>query len=396
MEIRNYEYVIIPNILRDYKCSQSGECCQSKWRIDIDETAYNKTKTELEKLNESIETYFNKNEKNEYTAKFANGYCKFITEDRLCRIHRDFGWECLSDTCKVYPRILKLTSRGMEMGMVFSCRSSAKLLLTDKKIEIIKVPKDEFFFMKPSIVSFIIPENNLPSDPAYRYFELEEFLIEVMNKSGDIGKKFQYIDEVLKAYYDEKEIKKFDFKKSIAEYKNYNGAKIKSDKINDMIVKIILYKEEEGAKAVATEFINLLKCSKLNRVLEKDREFLREEGFSLTLDELENLKKAWTSREERVLNNYLICTMFNKDFYYTKDFATMKLLMLGTMLKFRILLYMRYLQRKLNDDELIYAIKSHDNDFSHGSKFFTTFYEKNKMEMDIEEYNRNLMSFLYK
>ena len=119
MEIRDYKYILIPNILAKYQCSASGECCKDKWRIDIDEDSYLKTKTNLDNLNEDINTCIEKID-NSYITKFSRGYCKFITEEKLCRIHRDFGWECLSNTCKVYPRNLKLTSRGLEISLVFS------------------------------------------------------------------------------------------------------------------------------------------------------------------------------------------------------------------------------------------------------------------------------------
>lgn len=394
MEIKDYEYVLVPNILKGYKCSTSGECCQSKWRIDIDEIAYEKTRKELEKLNESAEMYFNKNDKNEYTTKFANGYCKLITKDKLCRVHKEFGWECLSDTCKVYPRLLKLTSRGMEMGLVFSCKSSAKLLLTEEKIKIEKIRKDNLFFMKPSTVSFIIPENNLSSNPASRYYELETFMIELMNENGTVGRKLQYISKVLEEYYSNNDIQSFNFEIATLDYKKYTGITTDEEGVNDLIIKIILAKQEDGAKAVATEFINLLKCIKLNNELEKDKVALREEGFSLTNSELEELKKLWSNRDEKVLNNYIACNIFNKEFYHNRHFAMMKLVMLGVLLKFRIILYKKYLKRDLDEKELIYTIKSHDNDFSHGSNFFSSFYTENKMEMDVRTYVMKLLSFL--
>lgn len=393
MEIKDYEYVVVPNILRNYKCSSSGECCQNKWRIDIDEIAYNKTKNELEKLSEDIDNYINKNENNQYTTKFARGYCKFITEDKLCRIHRDFGWDCLSDTCKVYPRLLKLTTRGMEMGLVFSCRSSAKLLLTDEKIEIIKVKKEDLFFMKPSTTSFIIPENNLDTVPAYRYYELEEFMIDVMNEKGSISDKFQYLNKKLKELYELEDAKEFDFKRAKEEFKKYKPEKLDGTGVNDIIVRTILAKQEEGAKVVAQEFINLLKLIKLSNDLEKDKDFLRDDSFSLEPQELEELKKLWNKRYDKVLSNYMTCLIFNKDFYYSREFAMMKTLALGGMLKFRILLNTKYMKRELTDDELIYTIKSHDNDFSHGTDFFYNFYNNSKAGVEAFEFISKMLTF---
>lgn len=393
MEIKDYEYVLVPNILADYKCSSSGECCKSKWKITIDEVAYEKTKKELEKLNENIESYMNE-ENGEYSTKFSNGYCKFITDDKLCRIHRDFGWDCLSDTCKVYPRILKLTPRGMEMSLVFSCRSAAKLLLKEEEFEIRKVKKEDLFIMKPSSIGFIIPENNIPSSPSYRYFELEKFLIDILKEKDNLGKKVQYIYEKVYEFFSLEDIQKYDFEKEIENFKKYRFIKNENTGLNDYIVKTILLKGERS-KAVSNEFINLLKLIKLNNDLEKDKDFLRDDSFSLTIENINEMKELWNEKDERVLRNYLLCYIFNKEFYHTKQFAMMKMVMLTGMLKFRILLNKKYLKRELTDEELIYTIKSHDNDFSHDGEFFNQFYNYGKENIDIEDYIRKMITILY-
>lgn len=393
MEIKDYEYVLVPNILANYKCSSSGECCKSKWKISIDEVAYEKTKKELEKLNENIESYMN-NENGDYSTKFSNGYCKFITDDKLCRIHRDFGWDCLSDTCKIYPRVLKLTSRGMEMSLVFSCRSSAKLLLQEEEFEIKRVKKEDLFIMKPSNVSFIIPENNIPSSPSYRYFELEKFLIDILKEKDTLGKKVQYIYEKVYDFFALEDAQTYDFIQETKNFKEYKFIENENTGLNDHIVNTILMKGERS-KVVANEFINLLKLIRLNNDLEKDKDFLRDDSFSLSIEDINEMKKLWNDRDERVLTNYLSCYIFNKEFYYTKEYAMMKMVMLGGMLKFRILLNKKYLKRELTEEELIYTIKSHDNDFSHDGEFFNQFYNRRKENADIEDYIKKMITILY-
>lgn len=394
MEIKNYEYVLIPNILAKYKCNASGECCKNKWKIDIDEVAFLKTKSYLDELKEDIGTYINIDEENGHTVKFTDGYCKFITDKKLCRIHKDFGWDCLSDTCKVYPRILKLTSRGMEMSLVFSCRSAAKLLLTNEKFKIIKIKKEELFFMKPSNVSFIIPENNLETSLAFRYYKFEELLIDILNDENKIlGQKIQYMEEVF-SNMKQMNSAEFDFEKSLADFKIYKGQETISPDMADLVIKTILIKQERS-KNSALEYINLLKLIKLENNLEADRDFLRDDSFILTNEELIMLKKLWNKKYENILKNYLLCYVFNKDFYYTLEYAFMKMIILGTMLKFKILLNKKYLKRDLTDDEIIYTIKSHDNDFSHDGEFFNIFYTENKIGMDISQYIKKLLPIFY-
>ncbi len=390
MEIRDYKYILIPNILAKYQCSASGECCKDKWRIDIDEDSYLKTKTNLDNLNEDINTYIEKVD-NSYITKFSRGYCKFITEEKLCRIHRDFGWECLSNTCKVYPRNLKLTSRGLEISLVFSCSSAAKLLLSKEKFEIIKIRKEEFFLMKPNNISFLIPENNIKTNISSKYYELENLLINILNSEENLGKKLQYIDTTLKTILST-EIKEFDFKKSNKDFLDFKEKDYSSSGVADLVVKTILAKRERS-KAVASEYINLLKLIRLTGTLEKDRDILRDESFILNDEDIDMLKKLWLKDYDNILKNYLLCSVFNKDFYYNITYGFMKLVISSALLKFKILLNIKYLKRALSEEELIYTIKSHDNDLVHDGEFFNEFYKKN--EIDINEYNKKILTILY-
>ena len=115
----------------------------------------------------------------------------------------------------------------------------------------------------------------------------------------------------------------------------------------------------------------------------------------LPIENINEMKELWNEKDERVLRNYLLCYIFNKEFYHTKQFAMMKMVMLTGMLKFRILLNKKYLKRELTDEELIYTIKSHDNDFSHDGEFFNQFYNYGKENIDIEDYIRKMITILY-
>lgn len=393
MEIREYKYIVVPNILKDYKCSSSGECCKSKWKIDIDSVAYEKTKEKLKEAGENIETYMATTENKEHVTKFANGYCKLITKDKLCRVHKDFGWECLSDTCKVYPRILKLTSRGLEMSLVFSCSSSAKLLLQEKEFEILKVKKEDLFVMRPNNVGFIIPENNIPMSAEYRYFELEEFMMKILKEKDNLGKKVQYIYEKLDEFHSFDDEREYNFEETYKKFRKYKHIKYQQEGLNDYLIKTILSKGERS-KGIATEFINMLKIIRLNNDLKLDKDYLREESFVLNLEDVISMRELWTERDDRVLQNYLLCFIFNKDFYYTKQYAFMKMILLAGLLKFKILLNKKYLKRELTDEELIFTIKSHDNDFSHDGEFFNSFYN-NREDFDIEDYLKKMITILY-
>lgn len=375
MDIRDYEYVLIPNILLKYKCSSSGECCQSKWKIDIDKKSYEKTKMNLAQVNENIETYMTKEEtEDQYLTKFENGYCKFITKEKLCRIHKEFGWECLSDTCKVYPRHLKLTTRGVEVGITFSCPSAAKLLLTEENFEILKVKKNEFFFMKPSSMSFLIPENNLKTDFGFRYYEIEEMLIDILKSSRNIGEKLSYILLILNDII-ERDIQEVDFKNLL---KDFDSFEYKEDLSLDMekILGKIMSAKKDRSSTVYFELMNLFKFTKLNGEIKEDREMLKKETYFLTDSDIKKLKNNWNSKYERILNNYILCLIFEKDIYYNMEYALFKIVILAMFLKLRLLLNTKYVQRELNEQEIIDTIKYHDNDFGHDMEFFRVLYNE--------------------
>lgn len=394
MEIRDYEYILIPNILEKYKCSMSGECCQSKWRIDIDEQSYLETKKNLENQKEDINTYMEKHESGSYVSKFSNGYCKFITEDKKCRVHKDFGWECLSDTCKIYPRNLKLTSRGMEIGMGFSCRSSAKLLLSKEKFYIKKIKKEDYFFMKPRSVSFIIPENNLKKEIASRYYELEEMAIDILNLDEKLDIKLKYLEKVISELYTIN-IEEYDFKKNVENFKELAlNLSDNSENLEDEIVKIILEKQKRS-KSVGLYYINLLRIIRLNKNLELDKKILGSDSFTLTSEELKELKEVWNKEYDRILQNYFLCLIFNKEMYYNAEYFMMKATMLTIFLKFRILLNIKYLGRELTEEELIYTIKSHDEDLAHDSEFFSEFYKtKCEEKVNISDLIKKLLTLI--
>lgn len=395
MEIRDYEYVLIPNILEKYKCSMSGECCQSKWRIDIDEKSYLETKENLEKQKENIDTYIEKQEKGGYVTKFSNGYCKFITDDRKCRIHRDFGWECLSDTCKTYPRNLKLTSRGMEIGMGFSCRSSAKLLFSEEKFYIKRIKKEDYFFMKPRTISFIIPENNLKTEIASRYYELEEMAINILNLDEKLGLKLQYLEKVISELYTVN-IEDYNFNEKIEKFQEYKNEykSNNNENLEDEIVKIILEKQKRS-KSVGMYYINLLRIIGLNKNLELDKKILASDSFTLTNKEIAQLKELWNSEYDTILKNYFLCLIFNKDMYYNAEYFMLKATMLTVFLKFRILLNKKYMGKELTKEELIYIIKSHDEDLAHDGEFFSEFYKlKCEEKVNISDLTKKLLTLI--
>lgn len=383
MNIKNYEYILIPNILKDYKCNSCGECCKNKWVIDIDAKTYERTEKKLEEIGENITSYINSHGlEKKYTCKFEKGYCKFITDNKLCRVHKEFGWEYLSDTCKVYPRIMKLTSRGMELSLYFSCPSSAKLLLKKDKFEIIKIKKEDFFFMTPTTINYILPNNKLKTDILNRYFEIEENIYKIFESSEtNLSKKIEVLSKFIqKIKAPAEEIQNF---KEIINDLFLDKKEYTNDIINGKIIIDLLSCKKESNSKFYSEFSLLLKQTSLNRSI-NDRDKFRDENIELSTNLINQLRTYWKEEYELIFNNYICSTIFEKIFYKGLEYGLLKMALLVIFLKLRVLLYSNYLGRYLTEDELIFIITKHEEDLKHADLSFWSDYYKKIIEKEIK------------
>ncbi len=380
MNIKNYNKILIPNIIKNFKCVSCGECCRNKWRIDIDKKTYEKTKFKLEENKEKIENYIeiDPETKKAYT-KFDNGYCKFITSERLCRVHRDLGWDCLSNTCKVYPRILNVTPKGMEVSLTFSCREAARLLLSKEIFEVEEIEKENFFLMEPSKVNFLIPKNELRSKIGFYYFELEKTLIDILkNRESSLGNRLEEIRRLIITikYNDCKDINLKELKeknlKNLLNEKELENKNSKEEFI--FLIKEFIKIKKDISPGFQSELEFLLKNSCGKREI-NDYIFFRATELVLDKKTLNRLLEQWEPEYDIILENYSLVHVFSKEWFKNMYFSLSSLYLLITFLKLKILLYTDYLQRKLTDEELVEIISTLDNDFRHNEIFFKTSYD---------------------
>lgn len=175
---RTYKF-LQPSYFDKFRCSGgdcSLNCCDYNWRIDIDKDTYVKYKKvkrrelgnklnkhikknnrstnklnfatlQVDKINAFLEyTSFNQEKKeDEYSVGiFSLSKCPFQTEDKLCILHRDLGYDFLSITCKVFPRVCNKFNKNYEMGLSSGCEEVSKLLFNEKNgIKFEFVEKDE-------------------------------------------------------------------------------------------------------------------------------------------------------------------------------------------------------------------------------------------------------------
>ena len=130
---------ITPNYVNEFNCLGSDcidTCCQG-WNINIDKNTHDKyQKLELEGIS-NVNDFLNvwdKPTKKAYSAikMKKNGYCPFLSKDKLCGIQKKYGENYLSQTCNRFPRreIDFITNKFVTLKL--ACPEAARLCLSSK------------------------------------------------------------------------------------------------------------------------------------------------------------------------------------------------------------------------------------------------------------------------
>ncbi|MDF9626333.1 flagellin lysine-N-methylase [Bacillus cereus] len=114
-------------------------CCESSWKVFVNRSAYEQYET-LDKesgshLLEHIEKRSSENSASQYAQiqfDSNNSSCSFLTNDKWCKIHQEYGDDLLCDTCKYYPRILKQVDDTYYETGTISCPEMARVILLSK------------------------------------------------------------------------------------------------------------------------------------------------------------------------------------------------------------------------------------------------------------------------
>ena len=141
--------ILQPKYVADFQCDGSkcnAKCC-GKWRIDIDMETYKKyqriknpamRKKILSSIQPStIQTGFQIELDNK-------GVCPLLCEDNLCYIQRNMGEGALSQTCKVYPRMVQQIGNYQFRMLAMTCPVAAEYaLLSTNAMELQQISCEE-------------------------------------------------------------------------------------------------------------------------------------------------------------------------------------------------------------------------------------------------------------
>lgn len=125
---------IKPDYYDDFSCSAGAcdfTCCQ-EWKIYVDDATQKKWEniavpTSSLHCEEMLADSVTEKE-GDSVIRLQKGVCPFLDEKKLCRIVITYGDDCLSETCRVFPREIHKFQDREEKTLLMACPETINLL----------------------------------------------------------------------------------------------------------------------------------------------------------------------------------------------------------------------------------------------------------------------------
>lgn len=163
----NRKPIIEPDFYKDFHCI-GGQCsftCCKEWKIAVDQ----ETKKRWRKLSvpetvlesgrvpkhacrssldkAQLSQFAMKKDGGEIIELLPNMRCPFLEDTELCRLVLDYGEECLSETCHVFPRETHEFADRTERTLVSCCPEIVDRLYALKELHFTKLPYQDRAFL---------------------------------------------------------------------------------------------------------------------------------------------------------------------------------------------------------------------------------------------------------
>ena len=163
----NRKPIIEPEFYKDFHCI-GGQCsftCCKEWKIAVDQ----ETKKRWRKLSvpetvlesgrvpkhacrssldkAQLSQFVMKKDGSEIIELLPNMRCPFLEDTELCRLVLDYGEECLSETCHVFPRETHEFADRTERTLVSCCPEIVDRLYALKELHFTKLPYQDRAFL---------------------------------------------------------------------------------------------------------------------------------------------------------------------------------------------------------------------------------------------------------
>ncbi len=108
--------LIFSSVISYPKCKKCGECCSSSYFIPLKKDEI----SQIEKIT-GCKNFFKKID-GEFFIKFVNNKCPFQNEEKLCTIHKKWGFENKPLRCQIYPYEFIKMKNSIFVCYTFSCK----------------------------------------------------------------------------------------------------------------------------------------------------------------------------------------------------------------------------------------------------------------------------------
>ena len=163
----NRKPIIEPDFYKDFHCI-GGQCsftCCKEWKIAVDQETKKRwrklsvpetvlesgrvpkhaCRSSLDKAH--LSQFVMKKDGGEIIELLPNMRCPFLEDTELCRLVLDYGEECLSETCHVFPRETHEFANRTERTLVSCCPEIVDRLYVLKELHFMKLPYQDRAFL---------------------------------------------------------------------------------------------------------------------------------------------------------------------------------------------------------------------------------------------------------
>ncbi|MFK7694750.1 flagellin lysine-N-methylase [Paenibacillus sp. HJGM_3] len=383
--------LLVPEYMQRFSCtgSQCEDTCCSGWVISVDKQTYKKyNNIKHKELSKQFDQHIKRNRKDPIDATYAkinlnqDGFCPFLSEEKLCGVQQKLGEIYLSNVCATYPRVSNSINGIIEKSGTISCPEMAKLvLLNPEGIEFIET-------QEPEITRNIISTKMKTDHPAivsiieHYFWELRIFTIQVLqNRNYSVQDRFIIIGLFYKKLQDMLDTDpSTNPSQMIAMFTNLIEAGDLRQQLSEIPVQYAI--QMELLKELADQRFNQFINSK--RYMECFAEFLHGLGYTskATVEEIaETYEYAFKqyyeplmNQHEYIIENYLVNyvyktvfpvrrtdSIFDEFVYMVLHYSLIKLHLIGMA---------AYHKESFNIDHVVKLIQSFGRTIEHNTLYF--------------------------
>jgi len=335
---------MIGSHVRDFRCCACGYCCYRNKEWDsylfFDETTYEKIASEgIDDIKNNIVVSQNHIRK----LKCTGNQCSFLNKNNLCDINLKYGYKYLPDACKTYPRIIGVSTRGIEASLVFMCREAIRTIIAQGKIT----------FSEEEISGLILPNTfhyELSSTDEYDIYRIKEYFAFLPKAINCLQNRDLSLRERLLILGEES-----------LRMSEYTGS-------------------DDFLESSTTDALGMLHEIIISRTYEADNDYtepyianVKKIGSiicdnAIFLSEFQRCNEKFIAREygnyEYILENYLVNFMTTNIYFFNGSaFGYTMMVMLLSAIKLFMSGYAAFYQRCLDEEIIITAIQTVDTAF---------------------------------